>query len=761
MSEPTATPPLELWGGIESTINRVGATWFDQAAWSGHYARPRDLDRIAALGIRTLRYPVLWERVAPDRPDQCDWSLADARLARMRRLGVRPIVGLVHHGSGPRYTSLTDLSFAEGLAEHARRVAERFPHVGWYTPVNEPLTTARFSGLYGHWYPHGRDGNTFLRCLLNQCRAVVLAMRAVRAVRSDACLVQTEDLGKTYGTPLLAYQAEFENERRWLTFDLLCGRVGRDHPLASYLRFVGLTDDEWLWFQDNPCPPDVLGVNHYLTSERFLDEHVERYPPQVRGGNGRHYYADVEAVRVLPRVLPGPAGLLREAWGRYRRALAVTEVHLGCTREEQLRWLAEVWHAARAARAEGVDVRAVTAWSLLGSYDWDSLVTAPRGHYEAGAFDVSCPRPRPTALAHLARQLAGGQEPQHPVLASPGWWRRPNRLTYSAKVGTGHEATPAGFWPAGATARPILIAGAGGSLGQEFARACETRGLVFRALGRKEMDAARPAAVEAALARYGPWAVVNAAGFSRVDASEQQPCRCHRDNVAGAVTLAAACRERGVRFLTVSSHLVFDGKKDDGYVEGDPKNPLCTYGRSKAEAEHLVLSRCTDALVVRAGPLFSPADERGLPARALRAAATGRSFTAAEDIVVSPSYAPDLVRCALDLLIDGEVGLWHLANLGAYTCVEIARDVLRRAGFDAGLVEGRPAAELNRAARRPSFSALGSERGSLMPTFVSALARFCEAVRRFGARAEGDSETAEETALAAPRTLVPGLARGT
>lgn len=170
-----------------------------------------DLDRFAELGIRALRYPVLWERTAPDGCARFAW--ADARLGRLRDLGVRPIVGLVHHGSGPPRTSLLDPSFAEGLARFARAVAERYPWVEDYTPVNEPLTTAHFSGLYGHWYPHGRDGRAFVRALLTQCRAIAAAMCAVREINPRARLVQTEDLGRTFSTLLLAYQAQHENHR--------------------------------------------------------------------------------------------------------------------------------------------------------------------------------------------------------------------------------------------------------------------------------------------------------------------------------------------------------------------------------------------------------------------------------------------------------------------------------------------------------------------------------------------------------------------
>src|SRR5205823_1524664 len=150
-------------GGVESTVNRVGDVFFDQLERSGHASHLADLDRFATLGIRALRFPVLWERTAPDGPGSEQWEWSDARLSRLKELGIEPIVGLLHHGSGPRWTSLVDEAFPVGLAGYAREVARRYPWVEWYTPVNEPLTTARFSGLYGHWYPHGHDALTFLR----------------------------------------------------------------------------------------------------------------------------------------------------------------------------------------------------------------------------------------------------------------------------------------------------------------------------------------------------------------------------------------------------------------------------------------------------------------------------------------------------------------------------------------------------------------------------------------------------------------------
>jgi dTDP-4-dehydrorhamnose reductase len=424
---------IDLWAGVECTVNRVGDRYMDQLERTGHHARVEDLDRLAELGIKAVRYPVLWERTAPNGARSADFTWADERMARLKELGIDVVVGLVHHGSGPPGTSLLDDSFVSGLAELAGAVAERYPWVRDFTPVNEPLTTARFSALYGHWYPHRRDSAAFLRALLVETRATAAAMRAVRQVRPDARLVQTEDFGATSSTLELAYQAAFENQRRWLSFDLLFGHVNGSHPLRPHLDDCGVTAEELDRLASEPCPPDVIGVNYYVTSDRFLDHRLDRYPAWTHGGNGRHAYADVESVRVREEGIAGHRRVLREAWRRYRTPLAVTEVHIGCTPEEQIRWLVEAWEGAHAARAEGADVTAVTLWSAFGACDWDSLVTLPRGHYEPGAFDVRGLAPRPTPLAAVAAELARTGRCTHPLAVSPGWWRREERALYTCE----------------------------------------------------------------------------------------------------------------------------------------------------------------------------------------------------------------------------------------------------------------------------------------------------------------------------------------
>ncbi len=725
MNDPSLNRPLELWGGIECTVNRVGETYFDQIARSGHDNRLEDLDRFAALGIRRLRYPVLWERVAPDRCDEYQWAWSDERLARLRDLKVAPIVGLIHHGSGPRYTDLLDPEFPAKFARYARAVAERYPWVDAYTPVNEPLTTARFSGLYGFWYPHCTDDRSFLLALFHQIKATVLAMREIRKVIPQAQLVQTDDLGKVFSTPSLQYQAEFENERRWLTYDLLCGR-DLSSAIRDYFRRVDF-EDVFAWCRDHPLPPDVCGFNYYLTSERFLDERVYLYPGIAAGGNGVHQYVDVEAVRVRARGIEGASSLLREAWNRFKLPLAVTEIQNGCTREEQLRWLVEVWNDCVQLREEKIDVRAATSWSLLGAFDWNTLVTQDTGFYEPGAFDLRGSEPRPTAIANTLPLLAAGRQPDHPVLETHGWWHKEDRFSHGHAFHDAGKRSRLHIIGKSDRVRPLLITGRTGTLGQAFGRICEQRGIDYHLTSRQQLDITDPASIAAALEGVDPWAVINTAGYVRVDDAESDQARCFAENTLGPTLLAEACARLTIPFATFSSDLVFDGLSATPYLEDADPKPLNVYGRSKFAAERAVLAIDSSALVIRTGAFFGPWDEYNFVTLLLRSLQDGGPVQALADSSIAPTYVPDLVNATLDLLLDEQRGILHLVNQGSATWFEFGCMAAQAAGMNPALVVPTTREEANLAARRPANAVLAS-RLQIMPRLESALQRYLDAV---------------------------------
>ena len=397
------------------------------------------------------------------------------------------------------------------------------------------------------------------------------------------------------------------------------------------------------------------------------------------------------------------------------RPIAVTECHNGCTREEQLRWFHEVWQAAEAARDAGIAVEAVTAWSLLGAFDWNSLLTLEAGHYEPGVFDVRSAPPRPTALARLLTDLSAGRAPgQAHLLAAPGWWQRPGR--FLAGYGTdGQEPEICG--------PPILITGRNGTLAQALARACRRRGLAHMLLGRPELEIDQPDSIARMLQEVQPWAVINCAGIVCIDTAEADPELCRLVNGLAPGRLARACARAGVRFVQISSDQVFDGRRQAPYAEGDPTNALNAYGRAKAEAEDRVQSALESALVVRTAAFFSPDDRWNFAVQTLQRLAAGEAVVAASDQRVSPTYVPDLVDAMLDLLIDGEAGVWHLSNPGGTSWAEFARHVAREAGFGPDAVTDARGLSLGQSAPRPADVTLTSRRGLLLPPLADAVRR--------------------------------------
>ena len=385
--------------------------------------------------------------------------------------------------------------------------------------------------------------------------------------------------------------------------------------------------------------------------------------------------------------------------------MAVTEVHHGCTRDEQLRWLKEVWDAALQVREEGADIRAVTIWSIFGTVDWNTLLTERNGIYEPGIFDVRAAAPRPTVLAKASTALASVGAFDHPVLDRPGWWGRETRF-YA-------HVNPSACRPV-AEPRRLLVTGGSGTLGRSFSRVCDTRGLDHVLTSRADLDISDPRSVEAALACHQPWAVINTAGYVRVEDAERESDLCLRENAQGAENLARACAARGIPLVTFSSDLVFDGARGP-YVESDQVHPAGVYGRTKAEAERRVVAAHPGALVIRTSAFFGPWDPYNFAFGVLRALAAGEAIEASGD-VVSPTYVPDLVHVALDLLIDGETGLWHLASPGATSWRDFARRIAREAGLDPEMAAGPEEALRN--------AALTSERGLLLPPLDTTFERF-------------------------------------
>jgi dTDP-4-dehydrorhamnose reductase len=295
----------------------------------------------------------------------------------------------------------------------------------------------------------------------------------------------------------------------------------------------------------------------------------------------------------------------------------------------------ECWGAVSRLLEKGVDVRGFTVWALFGLMDWRSLLLRHDGFYEPGPFDARCDPPEPTVLAAATAAMARGENFEHPVLQSPGWWRREGR----------HYTRPLLPPPAGEAARPspILIAGADGRLGRVLARFCAARGIAVVAPPHWRLDAADPAAMRDAIAQHQPWAIIDAADLC--PAAEPWDSDRARAHLRGTTVLAELCAERELPLVAFSTAEVFSDQPGRAYLEADPVSPCSAFGEHKAMAEQSLLAAHPGALVVRHGHLVG---SDAPPPLALAPAAL--------------THVPDLATAVLDLLVDGRAGLWHLTH---------------------------------------------------------------------------------------------------
>ena len=269
-----------------------------------------------------------------------------------------------------------------------------------------------------------------------------------------------------------------------------------------------------------------------------------------------------------------------------------------------------------------------------------------------------------------------------------------------------------------------MIIGKNGTLGKAFVRICDQRGITCIALGREDIDILDEVNVETVFEKYQPWGVINATGYVKVDEAEIDCENCRSVNTIAPGILARVCAAKEIRFMSFSSDIVFDGSKKSPYHETDIALPLNVYGRSKSEGEKLVLGENSSSLIIRTSAFFGPWDRYNFVYHVLNTLQQEKTMTLPGDVIISPTYVPDLCHTAMDLFIDDVEGIWHLSNEGMTTWAEFGNIIADRSGCKKRRLVSKPLAEMGWRAPRPLYSVLESDRGVKLPPLDTAIERF-------------------------------------
>jgi dTDP-4-dehydrorhamnose reductase len=279
----------------------------------------------------------------------------------------------------------------------------------------------------------------------------------------------------------------------------------------------------------------------------------------------------------------------------------------------------------------------------------------------------------------------------------------------------------------------IAVIGANGQLGTDVAKAMEANGYTTSRLTHSDIEISDEASVAATLGELRPKAVINTAAFHNVDHCERQPMQAFAVNALGVRNLARYCAGAGVYLLHVSTDYVFDGVKRAPYVETDYALPLNTYGNSKLAGEHYVRTICPTAAIMRVSGVYG-----ANPCRAksglnfvslmLKLAGERTEIRVVDDEILTPTYAVDIARQAVELVKCHAPGLFHATAQGSCSWYEFARYVFDKSATSVNLQKALPD-EFPAKVARPSYSVLdnASLRSiglDVMPSWQDGLERY-------------------------------------
>ena len=382
---PTGVPGNFMFAtGIECSNPTIdnGRTRRDQLEECGHYARWRDdLRLVRDLGLKVLRYGLPVHRIHLG-PGKYNWEFADLVMAEMRRLELTPILDLLHFGVPDWLGNFQNPELPVHFADYCGAVAQRYPWVRYYTPVNEIYVSARMSAKDGLWNEQLTDDRAFVTALKHLVAASILGTQMIAKHRPDCIIVQSESaeyLHEAKAVP--SAEVKLINMQRFISLDLLYAKPF-DADVAYWLQDNGLTREEYDWFMAGEPPGyQIMGNDYYGRNERILLPDDSMCPAQDVLG----WYQ-----------------ITHEYYRRYQKPVMHTETNV-FEAEAAPSWLWKQWMNVLRMRRDGVPVLGFTWYSLIDQIDWDVALASKNGTVNScGLYDLER-QPRPVAAAY--RQL--------------------------------------------------------------------------------------------------------------------------------------------------------------------------------------------------------------------------------------------------------------------------------------------------------------------------------------------------------------------
>lgn len=230
-----------------------------------------------------------------------------------------------------------------------------------------------------------------------------------------------------------------------------------------------------------------------------------------------------------------------------------------------------------------------------------------------------------------------------------------------------------------------------------------------------ELDITDVDQVMAFVREVKPYAIINCAAHTAVDACETEVDLAYRINAIGPRNLSIAATETDAKMIHISTDYVFDGKGSRPYREFDTVGPQGVYGASKLAGENFVKDFADKYFIIRTAWLYG--DGKNFVKTMLRLSETHDKVKVVRDQVGSPTSADELAKAIAYLLPTENYGLFHGTCEGDCSWSEFAQEIFSLAGKKTE-VEAITTEEYGAVASRPAYSILENYMFKLTSDFM-------------------------------------------
>jgi len=273
----------------------------------------------------------------------------------------------------------------------------------------------------------------------------------------------------------------------------------------------------------------------------------------------------------------------------------------------------------------------------------------------------------------------------------------------------------------------IALTGSDGMLGQDIQRVFTDVELVNFTLN--DFDITDPDRTLSVIKQASPDYLIHPAAYTDVDGCENNPETAYRVNAVGAKNVTNACEEIGCPVIYISTDYVFDGTKEEPYLETDEPNPLNEYGLSKLNGERFVSSLTESFYVVRTSWLYGK-NGKNFVETISRLLLERDEIKVVNDQTGSPTYTYDLAL-KLRELIGKDYGTYHITNSSKCSWYEFALEIATLKQSDTKIIPVT-SDEYKLPARRPAHSILANAK--LKQAGIKELRSWKEALREYMAK---------------------------